>query len=300
MTPPLPDTIGRYEVQKCLGQGSMGIVYLAKDPSALKRLVAIKVLRVDDDEMRARFEREAELIGQFRHNHIVSVYDVGDHDGRPFITMEYVPGETLADKINNRESLTLGRRLALIEALCDGLAYAHARNVIHRDVKPANLVIDDDGELRILDFGIARSVASTDLTQLGMVMGTPRYMSPEQLDNPQVDHRSDIFSVGCVLYELLCYEPAFPGDQLDFVTYRIVHEAPKSLKAIDPRLPAGLSQVVDRALQKQRDKRYQSLTAMKADLVRIRASLNADTLSATVTRPRRVPARVRSAPARTR
>jgi len=217
----MPDTIGRYEVQECLGQGSMGIVYLAKDTSALQRLVAIKVLKVDDEDMRLRFEREATLIGQFRHSNIVSVYDVGEHDGRPFITMEYIPGDTLADEIRERDPLTLERRLRLIEALCDGLAYAHAHDVIHRDVKPANLVIDNDGDLRILDFGIARGVASTGITQLGMVMGTPRYMSPEQLESPQVDHRNDIFAVGSVMYELLCYRSAFPGDHFDQVAHQI-------------------------------------------------------------------------------
>ena len=269
MAPPIPDSIGRYEVIERLGQGAMGVVYLAKDPSALKRLVAIKVLKVDDEDMRARFEREAELIGQFRHPNIVSVYDVGDHDGRPFLTMEYVSGETLASKIDKKEPLTLDRRLRLAEALCDGLAYAHARDVIHRDVKPANLVIDDDGELRILDFGIARGGGSTGITQLGMIMGTPRYMSPEQLASPQVDRRSDIFAVGAVLYELLCYQAAFPGDQREYVTYQILHETPTPLRDVDSRIPAPLATVTTRALEKDPEKRYQDLGSLRDDLARI-------------------------------
>ena len=296
MTERIPESIGRYEIQECLGRGAMGIVYLAKDPSALKRLVAIKVLRVDDPDMRLRFEREAELIGQFRHSKLVSVYDVGDHEGQPFITMEYVPGETLAEKIRKQEPLTLERRLMMIEGLCDGLAYAHTRDVIHRDIKPANLIIDDDGELRILDFGIARGVASTGITELGMIIGTPRYMSPEQLDSPQVDHRSDIFAVGCVLYELLCYQAAFPGEQRDMVAHHIRTRSHTPLRQVDARLPRRLGAVVDRTLQKDPARRYQHLPELQTELQEIRSSLDTDTLSTTVLLPGRGPTPRRRVP----
>ena len=279
-----PRTIGRYQVRDCIGQGGMGVLYLALDP-AIGRLVALKVLRVQGEEMRKRFEREARLIGRFQHPNIVTVYDVGLHEGQPFIAMEYIPGETLAEKISRQEPLHLSRRLEFIEELCDGLAYAHQRGVVHRDIKPANLIVHrESGRLKILDFGIARpTVKDTGLTQLGTRLGTPRYMAPEQVQGWPVDQRTDIFAVGLVLYEALAYEPAFPGDEGQLVAYRITHESPLALTRVEPPLDPELISVVDRAIEKVAARRYQDLQAMRADLVKIRERLDAYQLDSTVT-----------------
>ena len=268
-----PSTIGRYQVRDCIGQGGMGVLYLALDP-AIGRLVALKVLRVQGEEMRKRFEREARLIGRFQHPNIVTVYDVGLHEGQPFIAMEYIPGETLAEKILRQEPLQLSRRLEFIEELCDGLAYAHQRGVVHRE----------SGRLKILDFGIARpTVNDTGLTQLGTRLGTPRYMAPEQIQGWPVDQRTDVFAVGLVLYEALAYQPAFPGDEGQLVAYRITHESPLPLTRVEPPLDPELISVVDRAIEKVSARRYQDLQAMRADLVKIRERLGAYQLDSTVT-----------------
>ena len=262
----------------------MGVLYLALDP-AIGRLVALKVLRVQGEEMRKRFEREARLIGRFQHPNIVTVYDVGLHEGQPFIAMEYIPGETLGEKISRQEPLHLGRRLEFMEELCDGLAYAHQRGVVHRDIKPANLIIHrESGRLKILDFGIAKpTVTDTGLTQLGTRLGTPRYMAPEQIQGRSVDQRTDVFAVGLVLYEVLAYQPAFPGDAGHLVAYRITHESPLTLTHVVPPLDPELISVVDRAIEKVAARRYQDLQSMRADLVKIRGQLGASQLDSTVT-----------------
>ena len=294
-----PSTIGRYQVRDCIGQGGMGVLYLALDP-AIGRLVALKVLRVQGEEMRKRFEREARLIGRFQHPNIVTVYDVGLHEGQPFIAMEYIPGETLAEKVLRQEPLHLSRRLEFIEELCDGLAYAHQRGVVHRDIKPANLIVHrESGRLKILDFGIARpTVNDTGLTQLGTRLGTPRYMAPEQIQGWPVDQRTDVFAVGLVLYEALAYQPAFPGDEGQLVAYRITHEPPLPLTRVEPPLDPELISVVDRAIEKVAARRYQDLQAMRADLVKIRERLDAYQLDSTVTTVIREPT-ISTAPATT-
>ena len=199
--------------------------------------------------------------------------------------MEYIPGETLAEKILRQEPLHLSRRLEFIEELCDGLAYAHQRGVVHRDVKPANLIVHrESGRLKILDFGIARpTVKDTGITQLGTRLGTPRYMAPEQVQGFPVDQRTDVFAVGLVLYEALAYQPAFPGDEGQLVAYRITHESPLTLTRVEPPLDPELISVVDRAIEKVAARRYQDLQAMRADLVKIRERLDAYQLDSTVT-----------------
>ena len=208
--------IGRYEIKELIGQGGMGILYRAIDPKIADRPVAIKVLRVDDGEMRLRFEREARMIGLLEHPNIVTVYDVGDHEGQPFIAMKFIPGDTLADLIGRHAPLPLGERIELIEQLCDGVAYAHERGVIHRDLKPANLMVHEaTRRLVILDFGIARAaVPDTGITQFGVMVGTPRFMAPEQLQGGPVDHRSDIFAVGLVLYGSCLIDRRFRAKRL--------------------------------------------------------------------------------------
>ena len=280
----LPSRIGRYEIQELIGTGGMGVLYRAIDPKIANRPVAIKVLRVDDEEMRLRFEREARMIGLLEHPNIVTVYDVGDHDGQPFIAMKFIPGDTLAERIERHPPMPLVERLVLIEQLCDGLAYAHGRGVIHRDIKPLNLMVHEGtGRLIILDFGIARASAhGTGITQIGKLVGTPRFMSPEQLQGNSIDHRSDIFSVGLVLYELLSCRPAFPGQEAPLVAYRVVHESPQSLAEIDPALPTRLTAIVDRAIAKSPAKRYQSLRKMHNDIAGVRQLLGSGEIESTI------------------
>ena len=196
----------------------MGSLYLARDPD-IDRLIAIKLLKeeVESDELRERFTREAKAVGRLRHQNIVMVYDVGKDAGRPFIAMEYIEGYTLGLVIREKRQLPIDQKLKWLQELCDGLAYAHKQNIIHRDVKPANIMVDQHDTLKILDFGIARlgSAAASGMTQTGTLMGTLSYMSPEQMTGRPVDHRSDIFAVGAVCYELLTYQRAFPGDIQD-------------------------------------------------------------------------------------
>src|SRR5262249_52448398 len=220
-----PAAIGRYEIIDALGRGGMGVVYRARDPR-IGRMVAIKLLRISDEGIAERFLQEARSAGNLNHRNIVTIYDYGEHEEQPFIVMEFVDGTTLAEQIRKQARLTLGRKLDLVLQLAAGLDYAHGNGIIHRDVKPANLITDRSGVLKILDFGIAR-VADSGLTQSGVMMGTPNYMSPEQITGAPVDRRSDIFAVGLVFYELLAYRPAFAGETAHSVIHSIVNDAPR-------------------------------------------------------------------------
>ena len=269
----VPATIGRYQVRGRLGQGGMGVLYLALDP-AIDRLVAVKLLRVNNAEVRERFMREGQLAARLQHANIVTVYDVGEHEGQPFIAMEYIPGETLAELIHRRAALPLAHKLTIMMDVCSGLAYAHKHGIVHRDVKPANLIVTRDSGVKILDFGIARAADST-LTQVGMRMGTPNYMSPEQVEGKAVDHRSDIFAVGAVLYELLVYRQAFQADNGAALALKIVTESPEPVTAINPELDPALAVIVDRALAKRSDDRYQDLKKLSDGLTRVLQRLEA-------------------------
>src|SRR5688572_28917760 len=257
----------------------MAVVYLGRDP-AIDRLVAIKLLResIDSVELRERFAREAKSAGRLRHPNIVTVFQVGVHEAAPFIIMEYIPGESLADIIRRQPPVTLTWKLRVIEDLCRGLSYAHKSGVIHRDMKPANIQIDSDGGVKILDFGIARlgeqKAGEQALTQLGMMMGTPNYMAPEQIDPGTADHRSDVFSVGLVLYELLTYQRAFAGDSYA-VLHNILHNEPEALERCCPGIDSEVAEVVNRALAKAPEARYQDLAEMRDALRRIRTRLRA-------------------------
>jgi hypothetical protein len=263
-----PVTIGRYQVRDRLGQGGMGVLYLALDP-AIDRLVALKVLRVDNEEMRERFLREARLAARLQHPNIVTIYDVGSHDGQPFIAMEYISGETLAELIQRRAPLAVERKLELMLDACQGLAYAHRHGIVHRDIKPANLMVGRDaGVLKVLDFGIARGADST-LTQVGMLMGTPNYMSPEQVEGRTIDQRSDIFAIGLVFYELLAYRQAFRADTPHAVLHAVLHSTPTPLSSISPDLDRGIGPIVDRAIAKDFTARYQDLEHLRLDLLKV-------------------------------
>lgn len=272
--PPLPQVVGRYTIRGRIGHGGMGMLYLAWDPK-LEREVALKVLRegVDSSEMLERFSREARSAASLRHPHIVTIFDVGDHEGQPYISMEYVTGQTLGELIRTSQAMSVSRKIELLEELCSGLGYAHRQGIIHRDIKPANLMVDSEGILKILDFGIAR-VSESMMTQSGVLIGTLNYMSPEQVAGEPVDPRSDIFAVGAVGYELFTYRQAFPGNLQSGILHKIMHVEPEPLKTLCPWLDDEVIQIVQRALAKQPEARYQDLKAMRTDLHRARQNLD--------------------------
>lgn len=261
----LPAVIGRYQVRERLGHGGMGVLYLALDP-VIDRLVALKLLRVDDPELRERFQREARLVARLQSPGIVTIYEVGTHDDQPFMAMEYIAGDTLEAIIRKRLPLTVPGKLALMMELCDALAVAHRAGIVHRDVKPSNIIVQrETGLLKVLDFGIARTVDSS-LTQVGAILGTPNYISPEQVEGRLVDHRSDIFAVGVSCYELLVHRQAFSGDTPFLVLQQIVRDAPTPLLDLDPTLDPGLQAIIDKAMAKDPAARYPDLETMRADI----------------------------------
>ena len=255
MPPEHAETIDKFQILQFLGEGGMGRLYLGRDPD-IGRLVAIKLLRegFDSEEFRERFNREAKSASALRHANIVTIFQTGTHQRQPFIVMEYIQGKTLADIIERKASISLDRKLHLMDELSAGLQYAHRKGVIHRDIKPANVMVDEEGVLRILDFGIAR-FGGAGLTQSGAIMGTLSYMAPEQLAGVPVDSRADIFSAGAVFYELLSHRRAFPGD-FPAVLQQIVSNQPASLERLEPELDRDLIAVVNRCLTKRPEDRY--------------------------------------------
>lgn len=275
--------LGRYEILEELGKGAMGVVYLARDP-LIGRLVALKTFRAgfspQDQELeqfRSRFMREAQSAGILSHPNIVTIHDIVDEaeSGVCFIAMEYVRGSNLKLLLQQPEPLPFEFVVSIVSQVGDALDYAHSRGVIHRDVKPANILITAENKVKITDFGIAR-LGSSNLTMEGQLLGTPNYMSPEQIQGREVDHRADIFSLGVVLYEMLIRRKPFQGENLTVVTHRIVHEPFAPPGEILQRLPQGLGAVLARALEKDPARRYPAASALAADLQRlVRAPLPA-------------------------
>src|SRR4029453_2350900 len=260
-----PERLGKYEIRSVLGKGAMGIVYKAYDPY-IERFVAIKTIRKDTVEPElaaqymARFKNEAKAAGRPHHPNIVGVYEYGEDEKVTFIAMEYVEGAGLREYLNRRASFDFGQLVALMEQLLDALEFAHAQGVVHRDIKPSNLIVTTKGLLKVSDFGIAR-VDTSNLTMVGMTIGTPPYMSPEQCRGAEVDHRSDLFSAGIVLYELLTGERPF-GGSLDSVTYKICHEEPPPpSKRSALKLPMEVDRLVATALAKDPAARSQDARA---------------------------------------
>jgi TonB family protein len=270
-----PLNIGRYQVTDRLGQGGMGIVYLARDPS-LERFVAIKLMRAgfDTPDLRERFVREARAVASLRHPCIVTLFEYGDHEGQPFIVMEYVNGKTLGALIGAGTPMSLARRLQLIEDMCRGLEHAHKAGIIHRDVKPANIMVDAEGTLKILDFGIAK-LGHAGHTQISALVGTPKYMSPEQIAGKAVTRRSDIFSVGLVVYEMLACRPAYDVGNTYVVMDAILHRDPIPLAQCVPDLDPRIIRIVEKAIEKDPDRRYQDLSQMRRDVERIKVEFAA-------------------------
>ena len=264
---------GRYELLGELGRGAMGVVYKARDPK-IDRLVALKVIAsavglppTEIPHRRERFQREARAAGRLAHPNIVTVYDVGEDQGRDYLVMEFMEGEPLDHLLRTRRPLPLDEVLAIGEQVAQALDYAHAPSIIHRDIKPANLLLSRDGLATVTDFGIAR-IAGAETTQTGQSLGTPSYMSPEQISGLTLDGRSDIFSFGAVLYELLSGEKAFPGETISTVVYRIIHEEPTPLRRLNPAFPAGLDACLQKALGKNPSRRYSRTLDLVRDLRR--------------------------------
>jgi eukaryotic-like serine/threonine-protein kinase len=269
--------IGRYQILEKLGQGGMGIVYKAFD-TLLERVVALKVISApieDKPEVRERFIREARAAGQLSHPNIITIHDLGEHEGQPYLAMELLEGEDLLSRMGRPDKMSLRRKVEVAADICYGLEYAHARGLIHRDIKPANIFMTRNGALKILDFGLARLMTS-ELTGSHMMMGTLNYMAPEQVRGERIDHRVDIFSVGVVFYELLSGRKAFAGDSFASTLFKILNEVPEPLLRIDPTLPPELAAIVDRALAKPRDERYQNMGELLRDLTVFRQMAFAD------------------------
>jgi len=263
-----PDHIGRYRVLDRIGGGGMGTVYRARDPQ-IDRTVAIKVLNTDDEELRARFRQEVRVAGTLTHSNIVTIYDYGEENGRPFIVMEFVDGRVLSDLWRDHRAFTLKEKLRLTQQLCAALDYAHAHGIVHRDVKPANLMIDRHGDLKIVDFGIAR-IGDVQLTRTGEVLGTLKYMSPEQIEGHMVDRRADIFAVGAVVYELLSSRAAFEGDTPSQTMRAILNDQPIALARLCPELDPAFDRILRTAMEKDASRRYQTLAQFAADLSRVK------------------------------
>lgn len=257
--------IGRYLVESLLGEGAMGSVYRAVDPM-IKRVVAIKKIRLDQvsspqesEEFKQRLFQEAQISGILLHPNIVVVYDVGEEDGMPFIAMEYVEGETLKELMKRQGSLDRSRVADIVGKISSGLQYAHEHHIIHRDIKPQNIMVSKQGEAKIMDFGIAKFI-DTHMTKTGIFLGTPAYSSPEQIKGEDVDFRSDIFSLGVLAHELLTRRPPFPGESINTILYNVAHGLPSIDESLDGIAQGGMSlkSVLIKVLEKDPAKRYQS------------------------------------------
>jgi eukaryotic-like serine/threonine-protein kinase len=264
----------RYQIEATLGEGGMARVYRGTD-GVLGRPVAIKVLAdryANDDTFVTRFRREAQAAAALNHPNVVSVFDTGDDGQAHYIVMEYVPGQTLADVLKREGPLDPDRAARIAEDVATALQAAHERGLVHRDVKPGNVMIDPEGRTKVMDFGIARAAANDTLTQTGAVLGTAAYLSPEQARGDAVDARSDIYSLGCVLYEMLTGRPPFTGDSPVAIAYAHVNDQPDSPTAHRRGVPPELEAVTMRALAKDPDDRYPSAEAFRAAIAAARGA----------------------------
>jgi serine/threonine-protein kinase len=266
-----PSTLGRYKVLKELGRGSMGVVYLGKDPT-IQRFVAIKTMRLDEideadklEEVKARFFQEAESTGRLSHPNIVTIFDAGEEQDLGYIAMELLEGTTLKEWSRKPNLLPVNRVISMLATVADAMDYAHQQGVVHRDIKPANIMVTKGEVVKIMDFGIAK-MATSSKTKTNIVMGTPTYMSPEQIAGKKVDGRSDIFSLAVVMFELLTGRPPFTADNVSALLFAIAHTPHPSVKAIRPDLPPIVKDVMNRALQKDPALRYRRAGEFAAEL----------------------------------
>ncbi len=290
---------GRYELHDELGRGAMGVVYKATDP-VIGRSVAVKTMRLSEagtgmthEELIARFQTEARAAGLLTHPNIVVIYDAGEEEGLFYITMEMVEGRSLQALIDAGQTFPLPRMLRILEQTCSALEFAHQRNVVHRDIKPANLMLTSDDTVKVTDFGTAK-ILQFGTAQTAHVVGTPSYMSPEQIKGKSVDGRSDLFALGVILYELVTGEKPFPGQNITTVIYKIVNEDPIPPRELDSSVHPGLNYVITRALAKEPEARYQSARELLEALRNYREQGGSP--AATVALPTRVAAVATAAP----
>jgi serine/threonine protein kinase len=267
---------GRYQIVAELGKGAMGVVYKARDP-LIERTVAIKTVNLSMDageaaEYEARFYQEARAAGGLNHPNIVTIYDIGRSGSIAFMAMEFLEGQEVRALLAPRKALPVDQAVSIAAQAAEGLACAHARGVIHRDIKPSNLMVGRDGLVKIMDFGIARMRSSDVLTQTGVVLGSPKYMSPEQVTGKRADHRSDLFSLGVVLYEMLTGQAPFDGENMTAIMLQTLNFNPDPPSSRNPAVPAVLDFIVAKMLAKKLDERYQEARELACDL---RECLNA-------------------------
>ncbi|MDP2875931.1 MAG: serine/threonine-protein kinase, partial [Holophaga sp.] len=281
----LPKMIGRYEIKRLLGAGAMGSVYLAEDPR-IKRKLAIKVVKLDAirsesdrSEFLARFQREAEVSGVLNDPGIVTIYDVGDSEVGPFLAMEFVSGRPLDGYIKSGDihTMELKTKLRIAAGIAVALDHAHSHGIVHRDVKPGNVMMTEDGRPKLMDFGIAKR-EDASLTQTGTFLGTPSYASPEQIREGHATLRSDIFSFGVLVFEMLAGTLPFPGTSINTILYKIVNEPPVDVKPpVMGLLPEGWHRVFSRVLAKNADDRYPTCAAFLRDLLDAASTMDTDT-----------------------
>jgi len=266
-----PGTLGRYKVLRELGRGAMGVVYLGKDPT-IQRFVAIKTMRLDDvddwnklQEAKTRFFREAESTGRLSHPNIVTIFDAGEENDLVYIAMELLQGRPLKEWTRKPNLIPMDKLIPILATVADAMDYAHQQGVVHRDIKPANIMLTDDHIVKVMDFGIAK-MASSSRTTTETVLGTPTYMSPEQIAGKRVDGRSDIFSLGVVMFELLTGRPPFTGDNVSAMLFAISNTAHPALATLRPDLPPVVQHILDCALQKDPVHRYRRAGDFAQDL----------------------------------
>ncbi len=269
--------LGRYEIIGELGQGAMGIVYKAKDP-LIDRVVAIKTINLglaqeEKEEYEGRFYQEAKAAGRLNHPNIVTIYDVGKSGDVAYIAMEFLQGRELRDIMNDGGLLPVDQVLDIVAQVALGLAYAHEHEIVHRDVKPSNIMVIRDGHVKITDFGIARMASSAVRTQTGMVLGSPKYMSPEQVMGKAIDQRSDIFSLGVMLYEMLTGQAPFNGENVNAIMYQTLNAVPAPPNTLNAAVPEMLNFIIAKALAKGLDDRYHNAKDFAADLRACRDTL---------------------------
>ena len=265
-----PAQLGRYVIQSEIGRGAMGVVYKALD-SVLERPVAVKTVNITlereyADKYEKRFYQEAKSAGILNHPNIVTIHDVGKAGDVVFMAMEYIEGVELKTLISEGRALRLAQAVSIAAQVAEGLAFAHQRGVVHRDIKPANIMVVANGPVKITDFGIARMRGAGDLTQTGMLLGSPKYMSPEQVIGKRADHRSDIFSLGVILYEMLVGAAPFNGENVTALMYQIVNFVPPAPSTVNREVPELLDYIVAKSIAKPLEERYQDAAELARDL----------------------------------
>src|SRR5438105_7620469 len=269
--------IGKYDITEVLGEGGMGIVYKAVDPG-VGPPVAIKMMTgnfADNPDLLKRFEREARSTGKLAHRNIVTIFDLGTENGHPYMVIEYIAGETLDHIISTRKRMSLVEKTEIMIQILEGLQYAHDNGIVHRDIKPGNVMLLKDGTVKILDFGIAR-ISDNSMTKTGQIVGTINYMSPEQFNGHVVDGRSDIFSAGVLFYEFLTGVLPFDGAETPSVILKILNEPAPPLKDHIKDFPPELEEIVRKSLTKDREARYASAGDFAFDLARLQETLKKD------------------------